>query len=135
MKKSKEEFAQKLAELFPEKEQALKEHYKDYGEMLGHIFFSDEISVPLFELLLKEESGKEIKAYCDFIEEMWKNGDEQVVNVVDVTILEKLSDDMVVWKHFGKNISDEFIRYINNELLVQDLMMQVVDRLEYNRGK
>ncbi len=38
MKISKEEFARKLTGLFREKMEALKQHYEDYGELLGHVF-------------------------------------------------------------------------------------------------
>ena len=38
MKATKEQFANELVELFPEKKKALMQHYEDYGELLGHIF-------------------------------------------------------------------------------------------------
>lgn len=132
MKISKEEFALKLTELFPEKREALKQHYEDYDDLLGHVFFSDEINVPLFDMLLESASGDEISKYCDFIEEMWRYGTDDVVNVVDVTILERLSDDETVWENFGKNISDEFKVYINEDLLISNrLMMYNVKKLEF----
>lgn len=123
MKQTKEEFACKLVGLFPEKADSLKQHYNDYGEVLGHIFFSDEITAPLFDLLLENETSDIIKKYCSFIEDMWKNGTDDVVNVFDVSIAERLSDDEKVWEHFGRNISDEFIKYINDDLLPNNLMM------------
>lgn len=136
MKISKEEFARKLTELFPEKTEALKQHYEDYGELLGHVFFSEEINVPLFDMLLESAGGDEISKYCGFIEEMWRNGADDVVNVVDVTILERLSDDETVWENFGKNISDEFKVYINEDLLISNkLMMYNVKKLEYGAGR
>lgn len=133
MKLSKEEMAQKLVNLFPEKEQSLKEHYQDYGELLGHIFFADEICCPLFEMLKTNCTNDEIKKYCRFIEDMWLNGNDDVVNVVEVTILERLSDDKNVWLNFGCNLSNDFIRYINTEVLLENAMMWQVDRLEYNK--
>lgn len=44
MKVTREQFANRLVELFPEKKQALLQHYEDFGELLGHIFFNDVIS-------------------------------------------------------------------------------------------
>lgn len=132
MKHTKEEFACKLVELFPEKADSLKHHYNDYGELLAHIFFSYEITAPLFDLLLENETSDKIKIYCSFIEDMWKNGTDDVVNVVDVTIAERLSDNVIVWENFGRNITDEFIIYINNDLLVNNLMMCGVSELSLN---
>jgi hypothetical protein len=39
LKVTKEQFAKKLVKLFPEKKQALRQHYEDFGELLGHVFF------------------------------------------------------------------------------------------------
>lgn len=61
---------------------------------------------------------------------MWKNGDDAVINVVDVTILERLSDEKDVWQRFGSFISDEFKNYINNEVLRFNLMMSNVKLLK-----
>ncbi|MDE7364284.1 MAG: hypothetical protein K2N27_05275 [Ruminococcus sp.] len=133
MKYTKEFFAKKLTELFIEKAKNLKLHYEDYNKLTAHIFFADEINVPLFELLKQNTNTAEIKKYCSFIEDMWLNGTDDVVNVVDVTILERLSDDATVWKNFGKYISNEFVRYINTDLLLNNSMMYGADKLDYNR--
>lgn len=53
---------------------------------------------------------------------MWEKGDEAVCNVVDVTILERLSDEDTIWQRFGKLISSEFKCYINQEVLSKNLM-------------
>ena len=39
---------------------------------------------------------------------MWIHGDEAVVNVVDVTILERLSDDKETWEKFGTYVTNDF---------------------------
>ncbi len=97
MKATKEQFANKLVELFPEKKQALIQHYEDFGELLGHIFFSNEINVPLFDLLQKNDASNKASVYCRFVEEMWRNGTDDVVNSVGVSIAERLTDDDTVW--------------------------------------
>ena len=56
-------------------------------------------------------------------------GDEAVKNVVDVTLLERLSDDEAVWLSFGKYISDDFKEYINEELLKDNIAMFHVGKL------
>ena len=60
---------------------------------------------------------------------MWRYGDEAVKNVVDVTLLERLSDDEAVWLSFGKYISDDFKEYINEELLKDNIAMFHVGKL------
>ncbi len=130
MKVAREQFAEKLVKLFPEKKQALRQHYEDFGELLGHIFFYDEINIPLSDLLQKNDAGFKISAYCRFIEEMWRNGTDDVVNIVDVTVVECLSDDETVWNRFGKNISNEFKAYINDDLLKGNILMRGVTKLD-----
>ncbi len=80
-------------------------------------FFAEEINEPLIELLAKNEDIAKIKKYCGFIEDMWFLGDEAVKNVVEVTILERLTDDAALWQRFGGFISREFKGVINNEII------------------
>jgi len=101
----------------------LEEHKKIYGEVLLHIYASEEIGNPLFELLQNKRKNKYILILSKFIELMWRYGDDAVKNVVDATLLEKLSEDVDVWNRFGKNISSEFIDYINNDLLKNNIAM------------
>ena len=50
--------------------------------------------------------------------------------MVDVTLLERLSDDEAVWLSFGKYISDDFKEYINEELLKDNIAMFHVGKLQ-----
>lgn len=103
--------------------EALNEHLWDYGEILLHLF-AEHITEPLLHMLEKEStSRRSIEIYCKAVELLWQHGDDAVVNVMDVTILERLSDDAVLWKKFGSYISDEFRIYINTEVLTYNLMM------------
>lgn len=103
--------------------EALNEHLWDYGEILLHLF-AEHITEPLLHMLEKEStSQRSIEIYCKAIELLWQYGDDAVVNVVDVTILERLSDDKILWQKFGSYISDEFRTYINTEVLTYNLMM------------
>ena len=133
MKLSKEEFAEKFVLLFPDTQHLLDEHYSDYNELLGHIFFADVLNEPLIRMISEQSNESIISKYCSFIEDMWLNGDDDVVNIVEVTILERLSDDKRVWNRFGKHISNDFIRFINTEVLTENAMMWQVTRLEYNK--
>lgn len=104
-------------------EEKLDEHLMDFGEVLLHIYASDEVGNQLFDLLQKNEDVLLIEIYCKVIELMWKYGTDEVVNVVDVTLLERLSDDVTVWNRLGEHISAEFKEYINNDLLRTNVAM------------
>lgn len=114
---------------FPEFKDYYKEHMDDYGELLQHVFYADVINVPLFDLLKTNTNSDLIKKYVQFIEFMWLHGDESVQNVVDVTILERLSDDRDVWHNLSTYISKDFKDYINNELLPQNCAMWHVESI------
>ena len=113
--------------IFPEHKEYFDEHIEDYGELLQHIFYADAINNPLFDLLKNNNDSEQIKKYVHFIEYMWLRGDESVQNVVDVTILERLSDDKDVWNNLSAYISDEFKDYINKDLLSQNCDMWHVE--------
>lgn len=146
------QICQELIKKFPLYEERLIEHIKTYnGEILGHVFFGDEFNVALIDMIKIElgqitevilsytftdeiikmlsKDNQVIKKHCEFIELMWLKGDEDVKNIVDVTLLERLSDDREVWKRFGKYISPRFKRYINEYLLKNNNMMYHVNKL------
>ena len=110
---TKEEFAEKLVEIFPEKKEKLSQHYDEYGKLLGHVFFGDEINLQLSELLSENTDNLLIKTYCKFVEDMWNKGNDEVRNIVEVTICEYISDNTELWKRFGNYISDNFKNDIN----------------------
>ena len=123
MHMDKKRCAELMAQISVEGETILKEHVLTYDEILMHILVGELLTEPLFELLKENRDKDLILKYCDFIELMWREGDEYVVNVVDVTILERLSDDEAIWKQFGTYISEEFKKYINEEQIPNNLMM------------
>lgn len=125
------ECAHVLADLTLDGKVILEQHLSDYGEILLHLLSGDLLTEQLIDLLKNHsENTTEIQIYCNAIELMWKQGDAAVVNVVDVTILERLSDEEVVWQQFGAFISDDFKTYINDDVLRCNLMMGGVKRLE-----
>ena len=131
---NREKCAHMMADLAPEGQEILEKHQEDFGEILLHVLAGELITESLIDLLkfrtFHTDRITKIECYCQVIETMWKNGDADVVNVVDVTILERLSDEDEVWQRFGSFISDEFKQYINNELLATNLMMGGVKALE-----
>ena len=126
---NKQEMAECIVNTFQNYRKYYKEHMTDYGTILPHVFAAETINDPMkteFELNAK---SKLFNKYCKFIQYLWKNGNEEVRNVVDVTILEGISDNRLMWKAFGENISLKFKEYINNELLKENIAMKHVDRL------
>lgn len=123
-KMSVKECADFLSSLTRTGKELLEKHLNDYGEILLHLFASEQVGEPLINLLSKKaESKNYVSIYCKAIEIMWKYGNEAVVNVVDVTILERLSDEDEVWQKFGTYISHDFKVYINDIILKENLMM------------
>ena len=123
--------ANMMADLADNGWEILEEHRKDYHEILLHVLAGELVTEPLIDLLeYHMDRENEIWKYCKAIEDMWKNGDDKVVNVVDVTILERLSDDENVWYKFASFISNEFKNYINNEVLRFNVMMANVKSLK-----
>ena len=106
-----------------------EDHLKRYGELLQHVFYSEVISNTLIELLETGADDPAVSKYVGFIERMWREGDESVKNVVDVTILERLADDKDIWHGFGRFITDDFRDYINKELIGQNCAMNNADKL------
>jgi len=123
---NKQDCIKRIIEVFPEYYELYLSHMSEYGEVLLHIFIAETINEPLVQLL---KCHSDAKKYCEIVESMWKNGDDTVRNVLDVTILERLSDDKVIWQEFGKVISLDFKNYINNEVLVHNVMMSSIKRL------
>lgn len=125
-----EECAEMLAEKLPDGRRIYANHINIYGEVLLHVLVGDMIDRPLVELLRSEQEPDLIKIYCDAVEEMWIKGDDNVVNVVEVTILEYITDDDEVWQRFGRYISRNFRYYINNEFIPDNLHYLNVESLK-----
>lgn len=122
-KMNKEQCEEIIVRLSPDGKQMLEKHITMHGEILLHVLAGELITEPLIELLRWNKQVELITEYCSLIELMWRDGNDDVINVVDVTILERLSDDDKIWHRFGNYISDEFKRYINEEQIPNNLMM------------
>jgi len=106
----KEYFARRLAEEFPEFREVYEAHLEGYGELLGHVFFGGETLLGALERLLKTNEDKsKIRSYIDFVEDMYANGDDDVQNIVDVTILECLGDDETVLRNAFSYFSEKLM--------------------------
>ena len=141
----KNQCADMLAALSPDGYEVRNGHLLDYGEVLLHVFSSEQITEPLINYLRlvveqrtikslqnqpEQDVERKIKIYSKAIELMWAKGTAEVVNVVDVSILERLSDDGKLWQEFGTYLSEDFKTYINQVLIPQNVMMSENARLQ-----
>lgn len=127
-----EQICEKLITDIPEEKKYLDESIEFNQELLGHIYFEDDFTSHLLTMLTEYKDLKNIQRYCDFIEFLWSNGDQYVVNIFDVSIAEKLGCYEPEWTRFGKHISNELIEYINNDLIPNNILMKHVRHLEKN---
>ena len=133
MKLNKDQFAELFMQEFPDQKDKALEDIEFFGEVLGHVFYTNMLfhEPDLRKMLLTEENPVLIRKYCQFIERMWLDGDDAVINIVAVSLLEDLSDDELCWFHFGKDISEDFKRYINTEVIPNNILMTQVSPLPY----
>ena len=124
-----QEMADCIAAAFLQHEQYRAEHRKEYGEVLAHVFAMETINTPMLHEFESQAESEAFQKYCGLIEHLWKNGDDEVRNVVDVTILESISDDGRMWQAFGRHISQNFRDYINKEVLTKNIVMVAVPPL------
>ncbi len=110
-----------FSEKLPNGADICAQHLAQYEQILLHVLAGELICVPLTALLRENTQPDSIRQYCDIIETMWKNGLDDVGNVVEVTILEYLTDDPILWQRFGGYISEEFKKYINEICIPEDL--------------
>lgn len=119
-----------FAERLPDGKRILFEHTEFYGELLLHIIVGEMINYPLTKLLRENDDPQQIKVYCDVIEDMWHFGDNAVINAMEVSVLEYLTDDPVLWQRFGTYISKEFRWHINDESIPNNLHYLNAEKLK-----
>ncbi|GAA0216526.1 DUF7674 family protein [Selenomonas dianae] len=86
------EMANYITNIFPENKQYYKEHIGDYETVLAHVFAIETIDIPMENEFKAHAESERFRKYCKLIQCLWENGDDEVRNVIDVTILESISD-------------------------------------------
>ncbi len=119
-----------FSEKLPDGADICAQHLTEYEQILLHVLAGEMINVPLTVLLRENTQPCSIRQYCDVIETMWEQGDNAVANVVEVTILEYLTDDKTIWQQFGAYISDEFRSYINEIWIPRNLEYLGAEKLK-----
>ncbi|MDE6088183.1 MAG: hypothetical protein K2G25_07325, partial [Oscillospiraceae bacterium] len=102
---NQQNYADYLALLSDWHKKMVEEHIADYGEILPHVL-ADCITVPLVNAL-RDDCTEWIVKYCAVLEVLWKEGSPEIQNVLEVTILERLTDDAILLK----NSEDQFLRH------------------------
>ena len=126
------EMANYITDVFPQNKQYYKEHIRDYGAVLAHVFTIETINIPMEKDFNVGSESETFRKYCMLIQSLWENGDDEVRNVIDVTILESISDHKRMWETFGRHISQKFIDYINDEVLTENILMDSTPHLPKN---
>lgn len=87
-----EEVVELFVKEFPEYKQSLIEHIEFNGEILSHVFFGDEVNKDLLNLLEVNKDQKRLEKILQFLNRMALVGDDEVVNLLVVTILARIGD-------------------------------------------
>lgn len=93
-----ESFAKEFIKAFPEYKAQFLEHLDTYEEFLGHVFFGDVLNMDLINLISGGSDQERLKRLFDFMERMMREGNNDVQNIITVTILERLGDDSEILK-------------------------------------
>ena len=119
--------AKAIAAVVPDGEQQLEVHLRTYEELLLHVYAGDVFTCHLLTCL---ETGTDAAPCLRLLERMWLEGDEAVRNVLDVTILERLSDEDPLWQAVGRQVSPEFRYVVNRVIMPNNGMFAKVQPME-----
>ncbi|MGE6259269.1 DUF7674 family protein [Heyndrickxia sporothermodurans] len=100
------DLAEHFTENFKEYKPLLQEHTDFNGEVLNHVFFG-ECNDYFAELIGKEKDKAKIKTLFDFFERMATQGDDEVKELLRVTILARLGDSKKLLQTAYKYMGDE----------------------------
>ncbi|MFF2754456.1 hypothetical protein ACFVR1_12015 [Psychrobacillus sp. NPDC058041] len=99
---------------FEEYKPVLQEHIQFNGEILNHVFFG-ECNDYFIELIGKEKDIPKIMELFNFLEQMATSGDDDVTELLSVTILARLGDSKKLLKTAYKYMDSE-TRKASNEI-------------------
>ena len=101
-------------EQHPVEPQRLKRYAGYDHRVMLHLFAGDVFTPHLMKSL---ETGTDAAPCLRLLERMWQEGNSFVRNVLDVTILERLSDDQELWQAVGRQVSP-MVREIVNRVIM-----------------
>ncbi len=106
---------------FPELKSLYEEQFSFWGDEIPpqHCFYGAVLNNYVSMLLLKHQDQQMIKRIFEFYEELANSNDMEVKNLLQVTLLEYLWDDPIIYnnaiKHMlteTKNINDQIGEYL-----------------------
>jgi len=100
---------------FPELASLFEEQFNLWGEedIPPHCFYGDTLNGYVTELLRKNNDSQQIKKVFHFYEEMANSDDAEVRNLLQVTLLEYLWDEELIYKNALENMQPK-TRTINS---------------------
>ena len=101
---------------------------REFPHILLHVFSVFAVNIPMAEAYTGKDHA-EFEKFCSFIEYVWRKADDEVLNVLDTTVLEGISENLPMWTAFGNCIHEDFRTYINTVLIRQNVMMSDVPPL------
>ena len=86
-----DDFYEKLAEFYPKSRYLVDEHILEYEERLDTVIFEDILFSFIEDDLMRDDSDR-LKELFDFFEQVSEKADAHLMNVFQITILEKLGE-------------------------------------------
>lgn len=88
-----EDFFEKMLEYFPYKENEYKKNIEKYGELLSTVVIEDIFMQEIIQMIKKDEEISKLIELFDYLEMAVNFGDEEMINIISVTVLEILGND------------------------------------------
>lgn len=99
---SSNQLIKEFLQFFPEENEKVKAHIEEYGQVLETVIIEDIFWPKLLNLILHDKNEKLLNEIFEFIEKTLNNGSEHQINVISVTIIEHLGDDVAILKKSQK---------------------------------
>ncbi|PKL38575.1 MAG: hypothetical protein CVV44_11890 [Spirochaetae bacterium HGW-Spirochaetae-1] len=105
-----QEFVNNFVDKFLYLKPILKEHIEDYDEILPHVFLGEIAKWCVANY--KNSSQENVQQIFEYIEQTFKNGGEEIQELISVSFLENLSnqneDERKILKYLGPELLSEF---------------------------
>lgn len=96
MSKDTEDFLEKMQELLPSTKEEYQKSVVEYGEVLITVVIED-IFMPQIQILLaKDDDKKLLWDIFIYLEEIVNKGDQYLINILFITVLEILGNDRAI---------------------------------------
>lgn len=87
------EFIDQMIVYFPQLEAKKLNHINEFGSILVTIFIEDDIMPEVLKILLENQDITKLRELFAFFEHVVVEGDEKLINIFSITVLEILGND------------------------------------------